>query len=67
MGMHFFTKSCHRLTYQNYEQSRQKLGTFLENKVLKKSKFSKNFIKISWSSNQIFFTENFFWKRFDQF
>ena len=31
---HFFTKSCHRKTYQNYEQSRQKLGTFLENKVL---------------------------------
>ena len=31
---HFFTKSCHRQTYQNYEQSRQKLGTFLENKVL---------------------------------
>ena len=36
---HFFTKSCHRQTYQNYEQSQQKLGTFLENKVL-----SKNFI-----------------------
>ena len=33
---HFFTKSCH----QNYEQSRQKLGTYLVNKVLKKSKFS---------------------------
>ena len=31
---HFFTKQCHRQTYQNYEQSRQKLGTFLENKVL---------------------------------
>ena len=31
---HFFTISCHRQTYQNYEQSRQKLGTFLENKVL---------------------------------
>ena len=31
---HFFTKSCHRQTYQNYEQSRQKLGAFLENKVL---------------------------------
>ena len=31
---HFFTKSCHRRqTYQNYEQSRQKLGTILENKV----------------------------------
>ena len=32
-NMHFFTKSCHHLTYQNYEQSRQKLGTILENKV----------------------------------
>ena len=30
---HFFTKSCHRQTYQNYEQSRQKMGTILENKV----------------------------------
>ena len=31
---HFFNKSCLRQTYQNYEQSRQKLGTLLENKVL---------------------------------
>ena len=30
---HFFNVSC-RQTYQNYEKSRQKLGTFLENKVL---------------------------------
>ena len=30
---HFFTRSCHRQTYQNYEQSWQKLGTILENKV----------------------------------
>ena len=30
---HFFTKSCHRQTYQNYEQSRQKLGTILEKKA----------------------------------
>ena len=30
---HFFTKSCHCQIYQNYEQSGQKLGTFLENKV----------------------------------
>ena len=30
---HFFTKSFHHQTYQNYEQSRQKLGTILENKV----------------------------------
>ena len=28
---HFFTKSCHRQTYQNYEQSRQKLVTILGN------------------------------------
>ena len=28
---HFFTKSCHCQTYQNYEQSRQKLGPILEN------------------------------------
>ena len=32
------------------------------NKVLKKSKFSKNFINKSWSPNQIFFTEKKFWK-----
>ena len=31
---HLFTKQCHCQTYQNYEQSRQKLGTFLENKIL---------------------------------
>ena len=31
---YFFTKMCHRQIYQNYEQSRQKLGTFLVNKVL---------------------------------
>ena len=30
---HFFTKQCHPQTYQNYEQNRQKLGTFSENKV----------------------------------
>ena len=54
---HFFTKSCHRQTYQNYEHSRQKLGTFLVNKV---HTFSKTFINISWSPNQIFFTEKFF-------
>ena len=30
---HFSTKSCHCQTYQNYEQSQQKLGTILENKV----------------------------------
>ena len=30
---HFFTKSCRCQSYQNYEQSRQKLGTILGNKV----------------------------------
>ena len=30
---HFFTKSHHRQTHQNYEQSRQKLGTILVSKV----------------------------------
>ena len=30
---HFFTKSCLRQTCQNYEQSQQKLGTILGNKV----------------------------------
>ena len=30
---HFCTKSRHPQTYQNYEQSQQKLGTILENKV----------------------------------
>ena len=29
---HFFTKSYHRQTFQNYGQSQQKLGTILENK-----------------------------------
>ena len=31
--------------------------SFLENKVIKKSKFSKHFIYKSWSPSQIFFTE----------
>ena len=31
---HLFTKSCHCQTDQNYELSRQKLGVFLENKVV---------------------------------
>ena len=48
-NMHFFTKSCHRQTYQNYEQSRQKLGTFLENKVctLKIKVFKKFHLTVS--------------------
>ena len=31
---YFFTKLYHHQAYQNYEQRRQKLGTFLVNKVL---------------------------------
>ena len=38
---YFFTKKNHCLTYQNYEQSQQKLGTFCGNKVLKKSNLKK--------------------------
>ena len=59
---HFFTKSCHHQTYQNHEQSRQILGTILQNKVSQKSKFSKTFFSISWSLSPIFFLEIFFWK-----
>jgi hypothetical protein len=58
---HFFTEQCHRQTNPNYEQSRQKLGTFLENKLL-----STIFIDISWSLNQIVFIESFL-ERLDQF
>ena len=29
----FLTKSCHCQAYQNYEQSLQKMGTILANKV----------------------------------
>ena len=49
----FFTKSCHGQTYQNYEQSRQKLGTFLVNKI--------QTLKIKYSS------QKFFLERFDPF
>ena len=31
---YFFNKKCHRQTYQNYEQSQEKLGTFLVKEVL---------------------------------
>ena len=43
----------------------QKLDTLLLNKVLKKSKFSKRFINVSWSPNQIFFTELLSWPILD--
>ena len=36
-----FIISCYRQTYQNYEQSRQKLGTFLEIKVFWNQSFQK--------------------------
>ena len=61
-----FAKSCHGQTYQNYEQSRQKLDSILGNKVLWKSKFSETFLNTSWSPSQIFFNENFFWKDLTQ-
>ena len=64
---YFFTKSCHPQIYQNYEQSRQKLGTFLENKVFQKSKFSKKiFFKVCLFLSPIFFSEKKL-ERFDQF
>jgi hypothetical protein len=33
-----------------YEQSQQKLGTFLENKIITKLKISKSFFDKSWST-----------------
>ena len=36
---HFFTKSGYCQTYRYYEQRWQKLGPFLENKVLKNQNF----------------------------
>ena len=40
---YFFTKYCHRQTYQNYKKSRQKWGTILENKIcILKIKIFKN-------------------------
>ena len=38
---HFNTESCHCQTYQNYEQSRQKLSTI---KYLKNQNFQKRFL-----------------------
>ena len=55
---HFFTKSCHRQTYQNYKQSQQKLDPYLKNKVhIFKIKIIKNLIYKSWSPTSIFFEE----------
>ena len=61
---HFFTKKCLHQSYQNYDQSTQKLGIMLENKVLQKSKLKKN---KSWSPSPIFFAENYFWKDLTNF
>ena len=44
---HFSNKLCHHQTYENYEQSWQKLDTFLVKKLLYKSKFSKIFINLN--------------------
>ena len=50
---HFFTILCHRQTYQNNEQSRQKLDTFLENRVLMKLKISTGSSKrLYWSTQK---------------
>ena len=57
---HFFTKSCHRQTYHNQEQSRQKSSTISGNKVFQKSKISRTFFSKSWSASPIFFIEFFF-------
>jgi len=39
------------------DRVKKKLGTFLENKVFQKSKFSEKEINKSWSPSPIFFTE----------
>ena len=43
---------------KKYQQSQQKLDTFLEDKVFHKSKISKKFINKSWSPSLIFFKKN---------
>ena len=40
----FFTISCHCQTYRKYEQSQQKLGTFLESKVCEKLLISNSYM-----------------------
>ena len=57
----FFTKFCHRYTYQNHEQRRHKLGTIFES-TLKIKKKSKAFFSKNWSPNQIFFVKFLFGK-----
>ena len=64
---HVFTKSCHIQTYQNYEQSRQKLGIFfrkqstLKIKVFKKISFWK-LISMSNKENKKDFVDFWCWK-----
>ena len=63
---HFSIKSCHCQTYQNYEQSRQKLSTFLGNKVPKNSKIHNIFlIKVGLLVK--YSSKNFFLEIFDHF
>ena len=50
------------LQIKSYEQSLQKLGTFLENKVFQKTKLSKIFFIKSWFPSPICFLENFLGK-----
>ena len=52
----FFTISGYRQTYQNSDQTGQRLDTFLENKVYKIKNFKK-IINKSWSPSLIFFAE----------
>ena len=62
IGNKHFSLNCVIVTtYKNQEQSRQKSSTFLENKLLSKSKFSENFIFKSCSSSLIFLT--FFFRK----
>ena len=48
-------------------QVRQKLGIFLENKVLRKLKLEKKYIYQKWSSKLIFLNDFFFLKKFHRF
>ena len=63
----FFTKSCHYQTYQNYEQSQQTLGIFLEIKCFKNQIFQKHVFGKKWSPGPIFLIENFLRKYLSNF
>ena len=64
---HSFNKSCHRQSYQNYEQSWQKLDTTLKQSTyLKNQNFQKTFLlKVGLLVK--YPSEKFFLERFDQF